>query len=86
MSGYNGMQLPDYIMITREDFLRMVQEAARQQAARTLTLKEAAAAYGKDERTIRKYIECGMIQGQKTGGLWEIETPQDRAKRMNNNL
>lgn len=85
MSGYNGMQLPEYIMISREDFLRMVQEAAEQQASRTLTLKEAAAAYGKDQRTIRKYIECGMIQAQKTGGEWEIESPQARAKRLNNN-
>lgn len=85
MSGFNGMQLPDYIMISREDYLRMVNDAARLMSERRLTLKEAAVAYGKDERTIRKYIKDGIIQATKTGGEWEIETPQARANRLSIN-
>lgn len=89
MSGYRGMTLPEtlpnYMIISREDVLALARQIAMQDDGKRLTLKEAAAAYNLDERTILGRIKSGNINGKKSGGVWEIETPAQRAARMNNN-
>lgn len=89
MSGYNGMTLPealpDYMIISREDVLAIARQIARQDDGKRLTLKEAAAAYNLDRRTILGRLKSGDIKGKKSGGVWEIETPVQRAARINNN-
>lgn len=86
MSGYYGMELPQVCTLTSEQVLKLAEEIAKRlNRQRTLNLKEAAAAYGLDARTISKHVETGAIKGVKQGGVWQIETPQARFERLNNN-
>ena len=55
---------------------------ARRGQEKRLTMQEACAAYGMNERTIAKRIRLGIIQGTKQGAKWEIETPAQRAERL----
>lgn len=89
MSGYKGMQLSeslhDYMIISREDILAIARELSRQDDGKRLNLKEASVAYNLDEKTLRRRIEAGIIRAEKNGAMWEVETPAQRAARINNN-
>lgn len=48
-----------------------------------LNMEEACAAYHKSYKTMRMRLERGIYRGQKIGKEWEIESPEDRQKRIN---
>ena len=84
MSAYNGVILPEnFIVLSAADFEKIVQRRVSELAAVPLSLKEAAFAYGCDQRTILRRIKDGDIKGDKCGGKWSIETPAQRAARVN---
>lgn len=89
MSGYNGMQLPEtmpeYMLIKKSDILALAELLAGRDNGKRLTLKEAAEAYNISVKTLQRRIASGVIKGIKSGGLWEIETPSQRAARLNIN-
>lgn len=89
MSGYNGMLLPEtmpeYMLINKSDVLALASLLAGRDNGKRLTLKEAAQAYNISTKTLLRRLESGVIKGVKSGGLWEIETPSQRAARLNNN-
>lgn len=75
------------ISITAADLLSVVQAVSTRtdKPEQPLNLAGACVAYGRDKKTLRKYIEQGLIRGRKIGGEWEIETPAQRDRRMYNN-
>lgn len=86
MSAQEFLTLPNStaVMLTKGDVLAIADELARVRTRPMLTLKEAAAAYGMDERTIKARVQAGIIAGKKEGGTWSVESPAARMIRLNN--
>lgn len=87
MSAREFLSLPNEqpIIMTKADVLALANEIARaQRDRRMLTLKEAAAAYNMDERTIKARVIAGLIDGRKEGGTWAVESPAARMERLHN--
>lgn len=76
------------IEISAADLLAVFDQIAGKQRKTvgipTCPLDEAARLYGKNERTIRRWIADGVLWADKTGGVWSVETPQARYERINN--
>ena len=80
-----------FLLVSAADLREVIKDIAPQEKMPLtapkcgLNLKQAAKVYGHDEKTMRKWLVAGIYQGIKTGGVWSIETPTDRHKRITNN-
>lgn len=77
------------LQVSASDLLQVLVEL--QQSAtplrrerRFVNLQEAQLLYGKQAKTLRKYIAEGSIEGEKVGGEWWVERPEDRQTRLAN--
>lgn len=74
--------------ITALEFLQAIKDiaaSAKKPQTQFISLKEAAAAYQRDRGTILRWVQGGVLLGNKAGGAWYIESPQSRYERLNNN-
>ena len=58
------------VRISASDLKMLLEQVQSYQ--RPMSLKEAAAFYGKDPKTIVKYVKTKVLPGCKRGGNWEI--------------
>ena len=65
------------LQISAADFRELIQELKGEQKMqqtprKPINIKQAAEFYGRDRKTIRKYIKDGIIKGEKHGAKWDI--------------
>ena len=76
--------------IVREEIAKVIKCTTQQvkvpqiEEKRYLTVKQATEVYCISRDTLRKYVQKKIIEGVKIGGKWKIETPADRAARIQN--
>lgn len=72
--------MPEVVIMTKTDVLALAEMLS--EPCELLSLKEAAAAYKIDTRTLKQRIKAGIIKGQKEGSSWYVESPRERYKRV----
>lgn len=72
------------LTITAADVLQLVEtlQGASRRTPEMIPLGKAAEVYHKCRKTIKKYINDGLIRGEMLGGEWMVETPEARAARL----
>lgn len=75
------------LSITAADILNLLDslDATRmfeQPSGEKVPLRDGIRLYKKSYKTLRKYINAGVLKGEKIGGQWYVETPQQRERRL----
>lgn len=72
------------VEITASDLLEVCTKLAARPVEQPeyIPVKQAADLYGRCEKSIYSDIQHGVIVGMKHGGVWRVETPATRARRL----
>lgn len=72
------------VEITASDLLEVCTKLAQPKVEQPeyIPVKQAADLYGRCEKSIYADIQNGIIVGIKHGGVWRVETPATRARRL----
>lgn len=75
------------VEISAAELLQVLQAMVQRPATpeNWLSLAAASAKYQKNPKTLARYIHTGVLRGMKVGGVWLVEDPESRAKRLNIN-